>query len=136
MKYKFIDSIKSDVLFEAYGENLKELFENAAEALASVQCKLDLIIQKEPREIELEANNIDELMIDWLQEIIARVDTEEMFFSKFDIKEISETRLIAEIWGEPISPEKGETVVKAVTYHKFKLEKIKEKFVATVSLDI
>ncbi|MBW2992161.1 archease [Candidatus Woesearchaeota archaeon] len=136
MKYKFIDTITSDVLFEAYGKDLKELFENAAEALASVQCKLDLIEPKEPRLVELEAENIDDLMINWLQEIIALVDTEEMFFSKFDIKEISETKLTAEIWGEPITPEKGETVVKAVTYHKFKLEKIKEKFVATVSLDI
>jgi SHS2 domain-containing protein len=136
MKYKFIDSITSDVLFEAYGKNLKELFENSAEALASIQCKSELIIPKIPIEIELKAETVDELMIGWLQEIIARVDTEEMFFSKFDIKEISETKLTAEIWGEPITPEKGETVVKAVTYHKFKLEKIKEKLKATVSLDI
>jgi SHS2 domain-containing protein len=59
-----------------------------------------------------------------------------MFFSKFDIKKISENSLTAEIWGEPISPEKGETVVKAVTYYKFKLEKIKDRYKATISLDI
>lgn len=136
MKYKFIDTIISDVLYEAYGSNLKELFENSAEALASVQCKIELIEPKEPRFVELKAENVDELMIAWLQQIISLVDTEEMFFSKFDIKEISETQLKAEIWGEPITPEKGETVVKAVTYYKFKLEKIKEKLKATVSLDI
>ena len=136
MKYKFIDSITSDVLFEAYGKDLKELFENAAEALVSVQCKADLVIPKDSRFVELEAESVDELMVSWLQQIIAMVDTEEMFFSKFDITQISETGLKAEVWGEPISPEKGETVVKAVTYYKFKLEKIKDIFKATVSLDI
>ena len=136
MKYKFIDSITSDVLYEAYGKSLKELFESSAEALASIQCRIDEVEPKDPRLVEIKAENIDDLMIAWLQQIIALVDTEEMFFSKFDIQEISETELKAEIWGEPISMEKGLTVVKAVTYYKFKLEKIKDEFKATVSLDI
>ena len=136
MKYKFIDSITSDVLYEAYGKDLKELFENSALALASIQCRIDLVISKESRNVELNADNVDELMIAWLQQIIALVDTEEMFFSKFVIKEISETKLKAEIWGEPMTREKGETVVKAVTYYKFKLEKVKKGLKATVSLDI
>jgi SHS2 domain-containing protein len=136
MKYKFIDSITSDVLYEAYGKDLKELFENSALALASIQCRIDLVIPKDSRSVELKADNVDHLMIAWLQEIIAFVDVEEMFFSKFDIKEISETSLKAEIWGEPMTREKGETVVKAVTYYKFKLEKIKKGLKATVSLDI
>jgi SHS2 domain-containing protein len=136
MKYKFIDIITSDVLYEAYGKSLKELFENSAEALASIQCKIAEVEAKEPRLIELKADSLDELMIAWLQQIIASVDTEEMFFSKFDVQDISEKKLKAEIWGESISPEKGGTVVKAVTYYKFKLEKIKDKFKATISLDI
>ena len=36
MKYKFIDSLTSDVMFEAYGKTFKELFENAALALFSI----------------------------------------------------------------------------------------------------
>jgi SHS2 domain-containing protein len=136
MKYKFIDTITSDVLYEAYGNSLKELFENAAEALASIQCRIAEVEPKEQRLIEISADNADELMIAWLQQIIAAVDTEEMFFSKFDIHEISETGLKAEIWGEQMSREKGQTVVKAVTYHKFKLEKIDGNFKATISLDI
>jgi SHS2 domain-containing protein len=136
MKYKFIDTITSDVLYEAYGNSLKELFENAAEALASIQCRIAEVEPKEQRLIEISADNADELMIAWLQQIIAAVDTEEMFFSKFDIHEISETGLKAEIWGEQMSREKGQTVVKAVTYHKFKLEKTDGNFKATISLDI
>ena len=35
-KYKFIEGLTSDVMFEAYGKDLKELFSNAAEAMFSV----------------------------------------------------------------------------------------------------
>ncbi|MBN1156303.1 archease [Candidatus Woesearchaeota archaeon] len=136
MKYKLIDSITSDVMFEVYGKNLKELFANAAEALFSVICKIEEIEPKSEKEVELSAESIDELFIEWLQELIAMVDVEEMFFSSFVIEEINENRVLARIRGEPIIPEKGSTVVKAVTYHKFKLEKTKSGFRATVSFDI
>jgi len=136
MKYKFIDEIKSDVMFEAYGKGLKELFQNAAEALFSVICKLKEVKPKEAINVETKAENEEELMINWLQELIALVDTEEKFFSKFRIEEISNKHLKATIHGEPIKPELGDTVVKAVTMYKYKFEKTKEGYKVTVSLDI
>jgi SHS2 domain-containing protein len=136
-KFKFIDSITSDVLYEAYGKDLKELFENSAAALSSVICKIDQIEPAKQIDIALKGEDLDELMINWLQYLIAIVDTEEMFLSKFEIKEINETSLKAVAYGESITPEKGETVVKAVTYYKFKLEQDKKgAFKVTVSLDI
>ena len=59
-----------------------------------------------------------------------------MFFSKFEIEELEKNKIKAVAYGEPITPEKGETVVKAVTYHKFRLEETKDGLMATVSLDI
>ncbi|MBU1946983.1 MAG: archease [Nanoarchaeota archaeon] len=126
----------SDVMFEAYGKNPKELFENAAEALSSVICKIKEVKPKETEEFEIKADNLEDLMLNWLQAIIAIVDTEQKFFSKFEIEEISETKLRAKLSGEPIRPELGETVVKAVTMYKFKLEKTDKGYTATVSLDI
>lgn len=136
MKYKFIDKIKSDVMFEAYGKDKKELFQNAAEALFSVICKIKQVKPKETEEFQIKANNLEDLMLNWLQALIAIVDTEEKFFSKFEIEEIDNIHLKAKLKGEPIKPELGETVVKAVTMYKYKLEKTKEGYKATVSLDI
>ena len=82
-KYKFLDDITSDVMFEAYGKDLKELFENAAEALCSVICKIDQVKAKDTEEFVIKADNLDDLMINWLQALIAIVDTEEKFFSKY-----------------------------------------------------
>ena len=136
MKYKFIDEITSDVIFEAYGKDKKELFENSAEALFSVICKIKEVKPKIKKTINIKGKDLKDLLFNWLQELIGLVDTEEMFFSRFDVKEISNNDLTADIYGEPISAEKGETVVKAVTYYKFDIKKEDNIYIATVSLDI
>jgi len=136
MKYKFIDDITSDVMFEAYGKELKELFQNAAEALFSVICKIKQVKPKETEEFQIKANNLEDLMLNWLQALIAIVDTEQKFFSKFEIEEVDETHVRAKLYGEPIKPQLGETVVKAVTMYKYKLEQTDKGYKVTVSLDI
>lgn len=137
-KYRILDDLTSDVLFEAYGKNPEELFSNAAEGLMSIICKVDRVEPKEIREVELEGEDLEGLLFNWLQELILMVDIEEMFFSKFEIERIEEdgSELKARIYGEPISPDKGETVVKALTYYKFKLEKTEDRYKATISVDI
>ena len=117
---------------------MKELFSNAASALFSVICQLDKVKAKKVKKVEVKAKNLSELMFNWLQKLISLVDTEELFFSKFEILEIDKggKYLKAKCYGEPISPKKGETVVKAVTYYKYKLEKTKKGYKVRVSLDI
>ena len=123
-------------MFEAYGKDLKELFENSAEALLSVVCKINKVKPKKSEEIEIKGEKLEDLMINWLQGIISIVDVEEMFFSEIEVEEIDETRVRAKLKGESMKPELGETVVKAVTYYEYKLEKIKKGYKVTVSLDI
>jgi len=135
-KYKFIDDLTSDVMFEAYGKSLRDVFANAAEAMFKIICQIEKIRPRKAVVIEAEAESAGKLMIAWLQELIAAVDTEGMFFSKFQVVEISEKRIKAKCWGEPVSPGKGGTVVKAVTYYKYLFEKTKEGYRTRVSLDI
>ena len=59
-KYRFIDELKSDVLFEAYGKDLKELFTNAAEALFSIICQIEKVEPKEEEEFIDEDSEEDE----------------------------------------------------------------------------
>ena len=134
--YKFIEDLTSDVMFEANGKTLAEVFENAALAMFSVICKLGKVSGRESLEVSVSGDNRKDLLINWLQHLIGLVDTEGMFFSRFRILEIGERRLKARVYGEGISPEKGETVVKAVTYYKFRFDKTPEGYVARVSLDI
>jgi SHS2 domain-containing protein len=136
MKYKFQKDLTSDVLFKAYGKDLKEVFENSALAMFSVICDLDKVKAQNKLSIEIESKDEKDLLYNWLQELIAQVDIEGMFFSSFKISEISRTGLKAEIFGEPISKEKGGTVVKAVTNYKFGLKRLKGNYISSISLDI
>lgn len=136
MKYRVVDDLTSDVMFESYGKGLKELFANSAEAMFSVICNIKKVKPKNAVAVEIKADNESDLLYKWLSGLVALVDTEAMFFSRFEILEIDKTHLKAKAHGEPISPEKGETVVKAVLYYGFKLEKVKKGYVARFGCDI
>jgi SHS2 domain-containing protein len=136
MKYKFIKDLTSDVAFKAYGLTFKELLENSALALSEVMCDITKVKNVRKIQIHAEGSNKEDLLFDWLQQIIAEVEIQQIFLSKFKIKEINDNKLIAECYGEDISNEKQKTHVKAVTNYLFKLENEKEKIIATVSLDI
>ena len=135
MKFKFIEDLTSDVMFEAYGKNEKELFENAGLALFSVICQVNKVKSVKKVKVKVKGDDLKDLMINWLQELISLVDIKNMFFSRFKILKIDEKQLEAEIYGEEIKPEKGETVVKAVSYYNFELKKNK-KWKVRVVLDI
>jgi len=135
-KYKFIDELKSDVLFEAYGKNLKELFANAAEAMFSIICKIDKVEPKEADEYEMKGIDLRSTMWNWLSGLIAVVDIESKFFSKFVIEEVDAHHVRAKVYGEEIRPEIGETVVKSLTNYKFDVIKEKNGYKAIISLDI
>ncbi len=135
-KYKFIDDLTSDVMFEAYGKDLKDLFQNSAEAMLSVICEIKQVKPRKSLDLEVGGRDLRDLMFNWLQELISLVDTEEMFFSRFEIQEITSTNLKAKISGEPISPEKSGTLVKGVTLYNFKVEKTPNGWKARVACDI
>jgi SHS2 domain-containing protein len=138
MKYQFIEDLTSDILFEAYGKNIKELFENSAEALFSVICKIKEIEPKQKIEFEFSGEDLDGTLYNFLSNLLAESEIAELFLSKFNVqikKENSQYKGKVVAYGEPITPEKGETVVKAITYYKFKVEK-NGIYKAKVSCDI
>ncbi len=136
MRFKFVKDLTSDVVFEAYGKSLKELFENAALALFTVICKIEKVKAAHKKGIKVLGKDVSDLMFNWLQELIGIVDTDRVFFSRFVVKDLDEKHLRATLYGEEADPSKGRTVVKAVTYHKFKVEKTHKGYKVTVTLDI
>lgn len=144
MTYNFLEDVATaDIAFEAEGETLEELFIAAALATTNVMIRdLQQIALKEKREIRVEAEEMDLLLFNFLQEIIFYKDAEQLLFSKYDVK-INEKDtalgLIAEVYGERLDMEKHDLVVdvKAVTLHQFELKKMEEGgWKAKVILDI
>src|SRR3989338_10377344 len=100
MAYRMIDDLTSDVMFEATGKDLKELFSSAAQGLFSIICDRKDVKPASKREVHVKGKDLRETMINYLQALIAVVDTEEMFFSKFVITKAEETEVAAEAYGE------------------------------------
>jgi len=140
-KFKFLEEIATaDLAFEVHGADLNELFQHAAEALFTAQVELTTVAPSQEREISLEADNVQDLMFDWLQELIYLKDAESMVFSVFELSvDVDDkARITATIKGEPIDIEKHKlgVDVKAVTLHMYEVKQTKEGWYARVVVDI
>ena len=139
-KFKVLEDVAiADIAFEAYGKNLNELFENTALAIFEETADLSKIEEKENKSIKIEADNIENLLFDFLSELLYIKDTDSFLFksSKVKIDEKKHT-LKAELTGEKINREKHElrNDIKAITLHMFKVEKTKEGYKATIVVDV
>jgi len=138
-KIEFIDITTADIAFEAYGKSLNELFANSALAMFEVMVNTKQIKPKIKKNVELKSLDLKGLLFSWLNELLIFYGSENLAFSKFKVK-INKKNLTlkAECFGEKIDPKKHDikTEVKACTYHKMKIEKIKDKWKTQVILDI
>jgi len=139
--YRFLEDISiADVAFEASGKTLEELFMFSALATTSVMIKdLKTIKPRIKKKIKLKSKSVENLLHDFLQELIFLKDAKMLVFSKYKIKINEESlELIAEIWGDKLDAKKQEHLVdvKAVTWHRFKVWKEKNLYKATIILDI
>ena len=144
LKFEFFD-VTADVGYKAYGNSLANAFENAAIAMFEVITDTSTIKQAVEKQIELEAEDKQALLYDWLSELLFYHDAEYMVFSKFDVKIYSEVDekpemyyLVATAWGEEFDPLRHErrSEVKAVTYHMMDIRDENLNVMLQVILDI
>ena len=141
MPYRFLEDIAcSDAAFEAEGSTLEELFRDAATAAFEVMADIKTVKPLLTREIMLENEAVDGLLIDWLSELVFLKDSESLLFSVFDVNirknDVYVLKGMAK--GEKIDRDKHNlrSDVKAVTYHLLEVKKTEDKWVARVVLDI
>ena len=141
MKYKFIPELATaDVAFEAYGKTVEELFVNAALAVSETMVKLDTVNPKIEKKLTFENEKLEQLLFDFLEEIVFIKDADYMLFSEFEVKieKNNKYKLTVTLRGEEINPEKHVlgNDVKAITMHQFKVEQTKDGWKATVIVDV
>jgi len=132
----------ADVYIAAHGKNLVEAFENAA--LALFETMTDTKDVKPTHEKTVETNGTDKqsLFYNWLERLLVMFEVENLLLSKFKIEKIQQInsgfRLEAKVYGEPYDPKrhKQKVGVKAVTYHRMKLDESPGKVTVKFILDI
>jgi SHS2 domain-containing protein len=143
MSYDFLEDIAiADIAFRAWGENLEEVFKAAGDATINAMIdNLEAIELKETRTFTLENDALDMLLFNFLQEFVYYKDSEVLLLRAQQVQieeKNSEYHLTAVTQGEKLDRDRHEerVDVKAVTLHRFQLEKTDNGWTATVILDI
>lgn len=115
----------ADVGIRAYGTDMRQAFANAGKALFSLITELDDVAEILYRDVKLAASDEESLLVGWLNELIYIFDVDNIVFKRFDVTELSYTRLEARGFGEKVdkSKHKLKMGVKAATYHMLKIDR-------------
>ncbi|KUG19039.1 MAG: archease [Methanomicrobiaceae archaeon] len=125
----------ADVLLRVWGGTLDEVFADAARAMFQIMygtCDAGEIV----RTVDLEAEDIDSLLHDFLSELLFLTDAENVVFCSFDV-DVRGNRVSATLKGEAFDPaEHSGTIVKGVSYSGPGIVKGDEGYVLEILFDI
>lgn len=143
MGYRFLEDVTlADIAFEATGRDLPELFQAASEAtLKAMVENPEAVESREERQIQVCGQELDLLLYQLLQELVFFKDAEQLMLRVEAVQLQSGENgyvLTARARGEKLDPRRHElgADVKAVTLHKFTLEKTDAGWTARVILDV
>ncbi|MCX7770369.1 MAG: archease [Proteobacteria bacterium] len=127
-----------DVGINVFGNNLKEIFEQAAIGLFSFFTDLESIEENIIKTVSIDAESYENLLIKWLNELIFLFDVEGFIGKRVKINNLNEKSLTAKIMGDLFDEKKHSQgiLIKAATYHKLKLEKKNKVWSASILFDI
>ena len=136
-RYEFLDHT-ADVLIRAFGNNISECFENAAKAMFDVITDNSKIKNIGQYNIKLKSPDLEQLLVDWLSELLFLNSTNNLVFGDFKLKlDDKNLNLEAKIYGEKfnLNKHKNGIEIKAITYHMLKVNN-KKPFSVQVLFDI
>ena len=118
--------------------DLNRLFEDAGRALFSaILANPESVRGVEETTFRIEGTRHDDLLVDWLGELLWTFETRKMVFGEFDVR-VDAAGISASARGEPIDLERHEldTEIKAITYHGLKVEPEGAGWLAEVIVDL
>ena len=121
----------------AYGTDMQEAFANAAFGMFSLMADLGQVREETSRYVEAEASDRESLVVSWLNELLYIFDAERIIFRRFDVLEVTNTRLKANAYGEKVDPSRHRlrSGVKAATYHTLKVAERRDRYSIRVIFD-
>jgi len=128
---------EADIGIRGFGATREEAFANTAIALFSVMVDPARVDQKEFRGVNVAADDQEQLLIEWLNALLAVSDIERMVFSKFEVR-IEGNRLAGTAWGEHLDRAKhhAKVEVKGATCHMLGVRQENGRYVAQCVVDV
>lgn len=140
--FRFLDDIAiADIAFEAEGDSAEELFVGATRALLEVLANPVTIADTWQRQVLKREGNLDDLLIEWLSEIVYWKDAAGVVFRDAPLTLRSENgdwTMKATLIGAPVDGERQElrNDVKGITKHRYRMERNGAMWKVTVVVDV
>lgn len=124
----------SDIGILAYGSNYKETFENAAFGMFSAMAELSDVLPQKSFEVKVKGEDREELLINFLNELIFLMDAKKMLFCDFKIYHLTDKELKAHVSGALIQVGLTELhrPIKAATFNQLEVREKKVKVIFDV----
>jgi SHS2 domain-containing protein len=138
--YHFLDHT-GDIAVAVSGGTLGELFGDAAAAFTDSITALERVEPKRPEEVDVDAPDLDLLLVDFLSELLYRFDTRGWLTrdAEVDVHEKDGGwSLQGTLRGERLEPTRHDVkiLIKAVTYHGLHVRQADGLWTANVVFDI
>jgi SHS2 domain-containing protein len=119
----------ADIGLKACGKSLPEAFANAAYGMFSIIADLGGVKEVEKRRVEINENDVDGLLFEWLNRLLYYFDVEGLIFKRFDIVEFEDKHLTADCRGEKYDASRHHLKlgVKSATYHMLEVDRARNR---------
>jgi protein archease len=136
-KYR-ITKHQTELAVRITGNSQADLFANSALALFDVMTDPTAIEIKERISLEVEGNDRDDLMVNWMRELLYLFQGSGYLLKEFKISQVKDTIVKAEVCGEKIDPDRHEIKqeIAAVAFHKSRMEKTGNQWIAQVIFEL
>jgi SHS2 domain-containing protein len=137
-KYR-ITKHQSELAVRVTGDSQADLFTNSAVALFDVMvAEPEKIDSKERLPLEVEGTDRDDLMVNWVRELLYLYQGSGYLLREFLIREVKDTVVKAEVAGEKIDPDRHEIQqeIAAVAFHKSRMEKTGNQWTAHLIFEL
>ena len=124
----------ADWAYRVRGENLAELFIQAALGLYSLVGMQLASGERITRSLQLEGIDRESLLVAWLNELLFFHESEGLGFDRLEIQHLDKTSIQAKVTGAPTQQWLKD--IKAVTYHNLAIRETQSGLEVTLVLDV
>jgi len=136
-KYR-VTTRQSELAVKVMGHSQADLFANSALALFDVMTDIEKVETKERLPLEVEGTDRDDLMVNWMRELLYLYQTSGFLLKEFRIREVKDTLVKAEVCGEKIDPDRHDIKkeIAAVAYNQSRMTKTGDQWAAQLIFEV
>ncbi len=129
---------QSELAVKIFGASHADLFVNSAWALFDVMTDIEKIDVKDRLPLEVEGTDRDDLMVNWVRELLYLYQGSGYLLKEFHVSEAKDTHVKAQVCGEKIDPDRHEIKqeITAIAYHQSRMEKTGDQWTAQLIFEL